>query len=133
MSTKLAWVLNTEGLISDRPPDWNTCSCTSEPKVTYPETGTISVKTSAWETWSKSRADENMMSIYERKILRSIFGGIQEKGTWRRSNLELYRSFKESDIVNFVKKQRIKWAGQVIRMNEDRITKKVFNAQPMGT
>ncbi|PRD35501.1 UNVERIFIED_CONTAM: hypothetical protein NCL1_11453 [Trichonephila clavipes] len=93
----------------------------------------ISVKTSAWETWSKSRADENMMSIYERKILRSIFGGIQEKGTWRRSNLELYRSFKESDIVNFVKKQRIKWAGQVIRMNEDRITKKVFNAQPMGT
>ncbi|GFY00674.1 hypothetical protein TNCV_2140681 [Trichonephila clavipes] len=38
---------------------------------------------------------EQMMSIYERKILRSIFGGIQENGTWRRrSNLKLYRSFK---------------------------------------
>ncbi|GFW46902.1 uncharacterized protein TNCV_2982581 [Trichonephila clavipes] len=72
-----------------------------------------------------SRTDEKMISIYERKILRSIFGGIQENGTWRRrSNLELYRSYKESDIVNFIKMQRIKWAGHVIRMNEDRTTKK---------
>ncbi|GFU71038.1 hypothetical protein TNCV_1215641 [Trichonephila clavipes] len=39
-----------------------------------------------------------MISIYERKILRSIFGGIQENGTWRRSNLEPYHSYKESDI-----------------------------------
>ncbi|GFX60390.1 uncharacterized protein TNCV_4076121 [Trichonephila clavipes] len=49
------------------------------------------------------------------------------------SNLELYRSYKESDIVTFVKIQRIKWAGHVIRMNEDRTTKKVFNAQTMST
>ncbi|GFT11914.1 uncharacterized protein TNCV_2319341 [Trichonephila clavipes] len=72
-----------------------------------------------------SRTDENMISIYERKILRSIFGGIQENGTWRRrSNLELYRSYKESDIVNFIKICQNKWAGHVIRMNENRTTKK---------
>ncbi|GFV12799.1 hypothetical protein TNCV_2547341 [Trichonephila clavipes] len=29
MSTKLAWVLNTEGLSSDRPPNRDICSCTS--------------------------------------------------------------------------------------------------------
>ncbi|GFY32698.1 uncharacterized protein TNCV_4638041 [Trichonephila clavipes] len=53
---------------------------------------------------------------------------------WRRSsNLELYRSYKESDIVNFIKIQRIKWAGHVIRMNKDCTTKKIFNAQPTGT
>ncbi|GFS78494.1 uncharacterized protein TNCV_3147501 [Trichonephila clavipes] len=81
-----------------------------------------------------SRTDENMRSIYERKILRLIFGGIQENGTRRRrSNLELYQSYKESDIVNFIKIQRIKWAGNVVRMNEDRTTKKVFNAQPTDT
>ncbi|GFY21574.1 transposable element Tcb1 transposase [Trichonephila clavipes] len=94
---------------------------------------TGSVLTYACETWSLSRTDEHLMSIYERKILRSIFGGIQENGTLRRSNLELYRSYKESDIVNFVKIQRIKWAGNVIRINDDRTTKKVFNAQPIGT
>ncbi|GFW61048.1 uncharacterized protein TNCV_4872581 [Trichonephila clavipes] len=43
------------------------------------------------------------------------------------------RSHKESDIVNFIKIQGIKWAGHVIRLNEDRTTKKVFNAQPIGT
>ncbi|GFS78540.1 uncharacterized protein TNCV_3147791 [Trichonephila clavipes] len=81
-----------------------------------------------------SRTDENMISIYERKILRFIFGGIQENGTWRRrSNFELYQSYKESDIVNFIKIQRTKWAGHVVRMNEDRTTKKVFNTQPIGT
>ncbi|GFU50825.1 uncharacterized protein TNCV_2495291 [Trichonephila clavipes] len=81
-----------------------------------------------------SQTDENMISIYERKILRFVFGGIQENGTWRRrSNLDLYQSCKESDIVNFIKIQRIKWAGQVVRMDENRTTKKVFNVQPIDT
>ncbi|GFW02108.1 uncharacterized protein TNCV_4854481 [Trichonephila clavipes] len=31
------------------------------------------------------------------------------------------------------KLQRIKWAGHVIRVNENRNTKKVFNAQSIGT
>ncbi|GFV19163.1 uncharacterized protein TNCV_3223811 [Trichonephila clavipes] len=81
-----------------------------------------------------SRTDENKLSIYERKILRFIFGGIQENGTWQRGfNFELYQSFKESDIVNFVKIQTIKWAGHVVRIDEAHTTKKVFNAQPIGT
>ncbi|GFX83502.1 uncharacterized protein TNCV_324511 [Trichonephila clavipes] len=80
-----------------------------------------------------SRTVENMISIYERNILRLIFEGIQKNGTWRRSNLELYQSYKESDIVNFIKIQGFKWAAHVIRMNEDHPTKKVFNARPIGT
>ncbi|GFX50590.1 uncharacterized protein TNCV_2721771 [Trichonephila clavipes] len=78
-----------------------------------------------------SRTEENI-SIYESKILKFVFGGIQENGTWRRSNLELYPSYKESDIANFFKIQ-IKCPGHVVRMEEDRITKKVFNAQPIST
>ncbi|GFX59530.1 uncharacterized protein TNCV_2034581 [Trichonephila clavipes] len=67
---------------------------------------------------------------------RSVQRNVLCLGKWnmtRRSNLELYQSYKESDIVNFIKIQRIKWAGHVIRMNEDRTTKKVFSAQPIGT
>ncbi|GFU37571.1 uncharacterized protein TNCV_4274921 [Trichonephila clavipes] len=74
-----------------------------------------SVLTYACETRSASRTDEIVMGVYERKMFRFIFGGIRENGTWRRrSNLELYRSYKESDIVNFVKIQQIKWAGRVV-------------------
>ncbi|GFV59743.1 uncharacterized protein TNCV_1908141 [Trichonephila clavipes] len=46
---------------------------------------------------------------------------------------ELYQSYKESDILNFIKIQRIKWPSHIVRMNEDRTTKKFFNAQPIGT
>ncbi|GFU46169.1 uncharacterized protein TNCV_2155121 [Trichonephila clavipes] len=74
-----------------------------------------------------------MISIYEKNIVRFMFGGIQENETWRRrSNLKLYQSYKESDIVNFTKIRRIKWADQVIRMNEDRTIEKVFDAQPIS-
>ncbi|GFS74329.1 receptor-type guanylate cyclase Gyc76C [Trichonephila clavipes] len=58
----------------------------------------------------------------------------QEKGTCRRrSNLELYKLYKESGIVNFLKIQRIKWAGHVAKIDEDRTTKKVFINHPIGT
>ncbi|GFY33939.1 uncharacterized protein TNCV_4596471 [Trichonephila clavipes] len=56
-----------------------------------------------------------------------------ERGEEDQSNLELYQSCKESDIVNYIKIQRIKWAGNVIRMNENRTTEKVFNVQPIVT
>ncbi|PRD30671.1 UNVERIFIED_CONTAM: hypothetical protein NCL1_25721 [Trichonephila clavipes] len=59
-----------------------------------------------------------MLSIYERKILRFIFGGIQENGMWRRrSNFELYQSYKKSGIVNFIKIQRIKWTYKIIPLH----------------
>ncbi|GFU84288.1 hypothetical protein TNCV_619551 [Trichonephila clavipes] len=56
--------------------------------------------------------------------LQIYFGRIEENGIWqRRSNLELYHSYRESDIVKFIKEERIKWAGHVVRMNEDCTTK----------
>ncbi|GFU07360.1 uncharacterized protein TNCV_2130701 [Trichonephila clavipes] len=58
----------------------------------------------------------------------------EENRTWRRSKSELYQSYKESDIVNFIKIQRIKWAGHVFRMNEDHTTlKKSSMLNPNGT
>ncbi|GFV78585.1 putative endonuclease-reverse transcriptase [Trichonephila clavipes] len=54
-------------------------------------------------------------------------------GSWRRrSNLELYKIYKQPDIVKFVKLQRLKWAGHLARMNEDRCCKKIFLGKPMG-
>ncbi|GFX71348.1 hypothetical protein TNCV_2453591 [Trichonephila clavipes] len=48
-----------------------------------------------------------------------------ENGTRRRrSNLELYHLYKESDIANLIKIQRIKWADHVVRIDEDLTTKK---------
>ncbi|GFY28871.1 uncharacterized protein TNCV_4720031 [Trichonephila clavipes] len=43
---------------------------------------------------------------------------------------ELYRSYFD---VNFIKIQRIKWVGHVVRMSKNHTTKNVFNVQPIGT
>ncbi|XP_071035396.1 uncharacterized protein [Parasteatoda tepidariorum] len=81
-----------------------------------------------------TRRDENMIARFERKILRSIFGGISKYGTWfRRSNTEPYKAYKGPDVIKFIKIQRIKWAGHIIRMEIAGQPKKVFSARPIGT
>ncbi|GFV49527.1 hypothetical protein TNCV_1975201 [Trichonephila clavipes] len=49
---------------------------------------------------------------------------------WRRSNLELYKIYKQPDTGKFVKLQRLKWAGHLARTNEDCCCKKIFLANP---
>ncbi|GFV91613.1 uncharacterized protein TNCV_4761781 [Trichonephila clavipes] len=69
--------------------------------------------------------------------IRTRDNGFRNSGKWnvakKIKNLELYQSCKESDFVNFIKIQRIKWASHVVRMDEDHTTKNVFNTQPIGT
>ncbi|GFX45342.1 hypothetical protein TNCV_1026021 [Trichonephila clavipes] len=65
--------------------------------------------------------DEEALGILERKILRCILGWIQVNGSGRRrSYLEFSKIYEQPDIVTFIKLQRLKWAGHLVRMNEDR-------------
>ena len=91
------------------------------------------VITYASETWALTKADENALGRCERRVLRCILGGIMEKDQWRRRyNSELYKIYKEPDIVKYIKINRLKWAGHLQRMNEERIVRKVFTAIPDG-
>ena len=75
------------------------------------------VATYGSETWTLTKSDENSLRISERKILRKIYGPVQEGDTWRiRYNQELNRFIKGKDIVKFIKVQRIRWLGHVKRM-----------------
>jgi hypothetical protein len=52
---------------------------------------------------------------------------------WRkRYNHELYESFNEPFIVKYIKINRLGWTGYVIRMDNKRTVKKVFNIKPVG-
>jgi hypothetical protein len=79
-----------------------------------------------------------MLNTFERKILRRIYGSTHERGCWRpRWNNELYGLYKELNIVEDIIIKRLKWAGYIIRMEEERIPKKVLNenfhaARPVG-
>jgi len=79
------------------------------------------------------KCNERRLSLFERKVLRYIFGVKQENGTWRkRYNYKLYEIFNEPNIVNYIKVKRLAWAGNLVCMNVDRIIKKIFNIKPDG-
>jgi hypothetical protein len=78
------------------------------------------------ETRTLTKSDENLLRVFERKILRKIYGSIQEGDTWRiRNNEELNRSINGEDIVKFIKAQRIRWLGHVKRMEVGAMSRKI--------
>ena len=73
---------------------------------------------------------ERMLSLFEGKVLRCIFGAKLKNGVWRkRYNRELCDTFNESYIVNCIKVKRLAWAGHVVRINSDRTLKKTFSTK----
>ena len=57
------------------------------------------------EAWTLTNRDDQHHIIFERRILRKIFGPVQnEDGSWRiRMNYELNFLMENSDIVRFIK------------------------------
>ncbi|KAJ3649077.1 hypothetical protein Zmor_020839 [Zophobas morio] len=65
--------------------------------------------------------EEQMIDVWERKVLRKIFGGRKVEGIWqRRTNAELYNLYNEPDVVRIVRGQRARWLGHVARMGKNR-------------
>ena len=65
--------------------------------------------------------------------MRAIFGPTGDNGDWRiKYNNDLYTLYKESDIVAYIKINRLKWAGHVIRMEEQSATRRVLVAVVEG-
>jgi hypothetical protein len=61
------------------------------------------------ETWVLSQSDDASLGVFERKILRAIFGPTNDNGEWRiRYNNELHTLYKENDIVTYNKVNRLK-------------------------
>jgi hypothetical protein len=60
--------------------------------------------------------------------------GYKNNGEWKsRTNRELEELSKGVNIVKWIKGQRISWMGQLERMEEDRMPKKIFTQELEGT
>ena len=46
--------------------------------------------------------------------------------------IQLYEALNEPNIANYIKVNRLAWAGHLMRMNNDRILNKIFNTKPDG-
>ena len=76
-----------------------------------------------------SEYDEAILGVFEGNILRAIFGPTNGNGECRiKYSNELYTLYKESDILTYIKINRLISAGHVIRMDEQSATRRVLVA-----
>ena len=88
------------------------------------------------ETLRLTKELERRLEVFENGILRQICGPVfdPEMGTWRRRhNVELRNLTGLPPITSIIRSQRLRWAGHLARMPEDRTAKRVIGGRPEGT
>ena len=89
-----------------------------------------------FETWSLTLREERKLRAFENMVLRRIFGTkrYEVTGKWRRvHNEELNDLYCSSNIMRVIKSRRMRWAGHVARMGEERGVYRVLVGKPEGT
>ena len=92
------------------------------------------------ETWSLTLREERKLRVFENMVLRRIFGPGRDEvtGEWRRlHNEELNDLYSSHNIVRVIKSTRMRWAGHVVRMGEERgvyrvLVGKLEGKRPLG-
>ena len=75
------------------------------------------------ETWSLTLWKERKLRVFESVVLRRIFGPRRDEVTGERrrlNNEELNDLYSSPNIVRVIKSRRMRWAGHVERMGEER-------------
>jgi len=87
------------------------------------------VVTYACETWVLKGNIQTKLRVFERKVIRRIYGPTKEKyGSWRiKWNEELNRLTGNKNIINYIKAQRLAWFGHIHRMPDNSMVKKYMN------
>jgi len=87
------------------------------------------------ETWSLTLREERRLRVFENRVLSKVFGPKRDQvtGEWRKlHNEELNDLYSLPNIVRMVKSRRMRWAGHVARVGEDRGVKRVLVGKPEG-
>ena len=78
---------------------------------------------------------ERKLRVFENMVLRRIFGpkSYEVTGEWRRlHNEELNDLYCSPNIVRVIKSRRMRWAGHVARIGEERGVYRVLVGKPEG-
>jgi hypothetical protein len=86
------------------------------------------------ETWPLTLREERRLKVFENRVLR-VFGSKRDEVTGecrKLHNEELNDLNSLPSIVRVVKSRRMRWAGHVARMGEDRVVHRVLVGKPEG-
>uniref|UniRef100_A0A1B6HHE4 Endonuclease-reverse transcriptase n=1 Tax=Homalodisca liturata TaxID=320908 RepID=A0A1B6HHE4_9HEMI len=85
------------------------------------------------EVWALTKKSQKKLITFENKILRRIFGPVQEGDIWRiRKNRELREIYQDPDVIALIRSKRMRWMGHVARRGKDKMIKKVWRGEPEG-
>ncbi|GFS63833.1 endonuclease-reverse transcriptase [Trichonephila clavipes] len=86
------------------------------------------------ETWTLNLETIRALESFERKALRTIFGPVKDQGCWRtRYNFELYRLYKEPQVTQVIRSNRLRWLGHIWRSPENNQTRAYTFKNPVGS
>jgi hypothetical protein len=88
-----------------------------------------------YETWSLTLREEHRLKLFQSRVLRRIFGPTRDEvtGDWRKlHNGELHNLYSSPDIIRHIKSRRLRGAGHVARMGEERNVYSVLVGKPEG-
>jgi hypothetical protein len=70
--------------------------------------------------------------VFENKVLRRIFGPKRDEvtGGWRKLHNELRDLYSSPSIIRIIKSRRMRWAGHVARMGEERNACRLLVGKP---
>jgi hypothetical protein len=87
------------------------------------------------ETWSLTLREERRLRVFEKRVLRKIFGRKRDEVTGERRKLhneELKDLYSSSSIVLVIKSRKMRWAGHAARMGERGVVYRVLVGEPEG-
>jgi hypothetical protein len=100
----------------------------------------ISVVLYGCETWSLTVREEHKLRVLENRVVRRIFRPMRDgvTGRWRKLyNEELHNLYSSPSIIRIIKSRKMRWAGHVARMGEERnvyrlLVGKLEGMRPLG-
>jgi hypothetical protein len=79
--------------------------------------------------------EEHRLRVFENRVLRRIFGPKRDEvtGEWiKLHNEELHDLCSSPNIVRVIKSRRMRWAGNVARLGEEKDVYRVLVGKPEG-
>jgi hypothetical protein len=87
------------------------------------------------ETWSLTLREEHRLRVFEKRVLRKIFGprGMkrQEDGE-KLHNEQLHNLYSSPSVIRVVTSRRMRWAGHVASMKKNENAHTIFVGNPEG-
>jgi hypothetical protein len=87
------------------------------------------------ETWSLTLREDHRLRVFENRVLRTIFGPKRDEvtGEWRNLHSEeLHNLCSSPDIIRQISSRRMRWAGHVAHLGQERKMKNVLVRKPEG-